>query len=295
MKTDKQQRLAYHSYLGNVRCACMGYFMHTLGQHYRDFYQTNDPRRFGRSEMPRQRHITADWLKRTVMDGRDRVILELGCGMGALRDVHPNYIGSDLSFVALTCFVSSARRIQGDIQQLPFKDERVDFCFSWATLEHVPRPDCVLSEITRVLKPGGVALLTPSWFCRPWAAKGLPVRSYLELSWPDRINKATIPLRNSLIWRSALILPARLFREIRAAIRSQPLSFEYRRLSPNLAEYIYTDCDAFASLDPHAAILYFKTRGWKVLSHPKFKCRIMARHQPVVVQKPVTQVCSQER
>ena len=61
---------------------------------------------------------------------------------------------------------------------------------------------------------------------------------------------------------------------------------EYERLTPNLEEYVGTDCDAFTSMDPQAAALYFATRGWDVLSHPTFRDRMLARHSPVVVRKP---------
>ena len=63
-------------------------------------------------------------------------------------------------------------------------------------------------------------------------------------------------------------------------------SFTYRRLTPNLHEYVGTDCDAFTSMDPHTAILYFRGRGWNVLSHPTSIARMLVRHGAVVVQKP---------
>jgi hypothetical protein len=80
-------------------------------------------------------------------------------------------------------------------------------------------------------------------------------------------------------------MPTRLVNELKALV-NKPLPFKYRRLSPNLTEYIYTDCDAFTSMDPHAAILYFATRGWRVLSHQNRWTRMLSRHEPIVVEKP---------
>jgi hypothetical protein len=57
-----------------------------------------------------------------------------------------------------------------------------------------------------------------------------------------------------------------------------------RRISLN----IYTDCDAFTSMDSHSAIMYFYSRGFKILSHPKFSSRFWARHDAVVLEKPFT-------
>jgi Methylase involved in ubiquinone/menaquinone biosynthesis len=50
--------------------------------------------------------------------------------------------------------------VVADIARLPFCDESVDAVLCIQVLEHVPRPQEVLHEIRRVLKPGGVCYLT---------------------------------------------------------------------------------------------------------------------------------------
>lgn len=255
---------------------------------YFNYYNTIDPRRWGRaeiSEMPQSRETTERWLLAAGVRP-EAIVLELGCGVGLLKGVHPNYHGMDFSLPALQSCGGPIKRVQGDMQCLPFRDQSVDFIFSWASLEHVPQPELALAEIQRILKPGGVALLAPAWNCRPWAAKGLPVRPYRELSWSDRLNKATIPIRNSLIYRALLDLPQRLWREACFFLSHRPRPFDYRRLTPNLQEYIYTDCDAFTSMDAHACIMYYLSRGLAILSHATFAHRVLARHEPVVIRQP---------
>ncbi len=252
---------------------------------YFDFYNSDDPRRWSRADMSAEFEATRSWLSRLELTSPAALIVEIGCGSGAMQEVHPGYVGLDFSLLALQGFKSGARRLNGDMQHLPLRNGCVDFLFSWAALEHVPQPEYALEEVARVLKPGGAALLAPAWHCRTWAAKGLPVRPYRELPWPDKIAKATIPLRNTLVWRSFSVMPRRVWREWRR-LRGEALSFDYRRLSPNLTEHIYTDCDAFSALDPHAVVLYYLTRGWQVLSHPGFGSRFLARNEPVVVRKP---------
>ena len=244
----------------------------------RDFYDSADPVRWGRDEMPEQERVTREWAARANVTGPS---LELGCGRGKLAGAAPKHVGLDLAFAPLPAI--RRRAVQGDMEQLPFRDGSIDFIFSWAAIEHVPHPERVLAEVERVLRAGGVALLAPAWHCRPWAAEGLEFRPYAELRAGQKVRKALIPFRNALLWRALFELPARVWRELRALLRVP--AFEYARLQPNLTEYLGTDSDAFTSMDPHAAALYFAKRGWTVISHPTFRARMLARHEPVVVRK----------
>jgi len=49
--------------------------------------------------------------------------------------------------------------IVGDIHDLPFKESTVDAVICLSVLEHVENPLKAMSEIRRVLKPGGYALI----------------------------------------------------------------------------------------------------------------------------------------
>jgi ubiquinone/menaquinone biosynthesis C-methylase UbiE len=245
----------------------------------RDFYDSADPARWGRDEMPEQERVTIEWLARSAAKG---MALELGCGRGRLARVASRYAGIDLAFTPL--LATRGKSVQGDMERLPFRDASIAFVFSWAAIEHVPHPERVFAEIERVLRPGGTALLAPAWHCRPWAAEGLEFREYASLSRGAKFRKSLIPLRNSIAWRALFEVPRRVGRELAALVRKPP--FSYHRLTPNLHEYVGTDCDAFTSMDPHAAILYFRGRGWEVPSHPTRAARMLVRHGEVVVRKP---------
>jgi SAM-dependent methyltransferase len=248
-----------------------------------EYYNALDSSRWGRSEMPQALEVTKGWRTRTA--GEAMRILELGCGRCGLAAIGAGYIGFDLALPALASAPDVARRVCGDMEQLPVTSDSIGFLFSWAAIEHVPNPERVLTEVVRVLNPGGVAILAPAWHCRTWAAEGLEFRPYSALTFRQKVRKALIPLRNLVLWRALFELPRRLLREIRYR-RGQPLDFDYSRLSPNLEEYLGTDSDAFTSMDPHAAILYFASRGWEILSHPTTGSRLTARSEPVVVRKP---------
>jgi SAM-dependent methyltransferase len=252
----------------------------------RRFYEAPDGTRWGRDTMPELERSLLGWVERSSFE-RDRVLVELGSGKGAFRHFSRlgMYLSIDLSHEALRRYTGPPYALQATIEAVPLKSRSADFVFSIATLEHVPNPQAVLEEIDRILKPMGTAFLAPSWFCRPWAADGLPVRALRDLDFANKIRKALIPLRNSVLWRSMFVMPRRLFREVQFHCAPSEWRLWYRRLQPNLEEYVYTDCDAFSSLDPHEVALFFLRRGYKILSGRSFARRMLLRHEALVVKK----------
>jgi SAM-dependent methyltransferase len=51
-------------------------------------------------------------------------------------------------------------QVFGDGSRLPFRDASVDTVLSTEVLEHVPRPELLVREMARVVKPGGKLLIT---------------------------------------------------------------------------------------------------------------------------------------
>jgi SAM-dependent methyltransferase len=192
-----------------------------------------------------------------------------------LQDVAADYTGFDLS--------DSVREylhkpfVQGCATALPFADNSFDCIWTYATLEHVPRPEQALAEMRRVLRDGGILLLAPAWQCRPWAAAGLAVRPYRELPLRLRLEKAMIPVRDSVLYRALFILPRRLVRLLCHCLRRRPTSFRYRVLRPNYERFWCSDSDAVNHMDPYEAILWFTSRGDECLSHTTALRRFLVR------------------
>jgi glycosyltransferase involved in cell wall biosynthesis len=219
---------------------------------------------------------------------KDKRILEIGCGRGDFQGIVENWIGVDIAYsvrghIKKPFTVASANA-------LPFYNESFDALWSITTLEHVPEPEHALSEIIRVLRPGGVAYLAPAWHCRPWAAKGYHVRPWSDFDWMGKLIKASIPLRNTLWFRAAHTLTRRVWREILFLLKHRrPLRFHYRKLKANYGTYWCSDSDACNSMDPHEMLLWFRSRGWNTPSHPTWLSRFIVRHGAIIVQKPLMQ------
>jgi len=100
-----------------------------------------------------------------------RCILDVGSGAGQIlrhliKRAHPeaNLVGFDLSAGMLRRARQrmKSRRPQfvaGDMMRMPFADESFDCVTCGWVLEHLPDPRPGLAEVSRVLKPGGSALI----------------------------------------------------------------------------------------------------------------------------------------
>jgi ubiquinone/menaquinone biosynthesis C-methylase UbiE len=117
------------------------------------------------------------FIKRTVegMTFERGTVVDIGCGSGAmLSEVlrsKPgwNGFGIDISRAAISYSrklaelkgVSDRSTFQtADITDLPFRNSSVDLLIASEVIEHLPEPQAALSEIARVLVPGGFLALT---------------------------------------------------------------------------------------------------------------------------------------
>lgn len=89
-------------------------------------------------------------------------LLDLGCGQPC--EVMPdgsflNFLGYGLGLDLKPCSPSWPFS-QGDLEALPFKDAVFDTITALEVLEHLLHPEQALREIHRVLKPGGVLVMS---------------------------------------------------------------------------------------------------------------------------------------
>ena len=104
-------------------------------------------------------------------DGRRIDVLDLGAGNGGVSVALANYphlrvssldVGINAVWTPL-CRTSSAVRLRplvADAEMLPFGDAGFDVVLCLETLEHLPRPARSGAEIMRVLRTGGICMVT---------------------------------------------------------------------------------------------------------------------------------------
>jgi SAM-dependent methyltransferase len=109
-------------------------------------------------------------------------VLEVGCGEGVLlRASGFAPVQLDISMTRLYRAQAAGNPlICADGMDLPFADASFDVVLLIAVLEHVSRPERIVDEAWRVLKPGGeAAILTPN---DVWMSMG----RLILLKWPPR-------------------------------------------------------------------------------------------------------------
>lgn len=89
--------------------------------------------------------------------------LEIGCGAGNfLADLKDKFgaecYGID-KFPILTDRTSSLNIMRGDAENIPIENNFFDFAFSYFTFPYIPDKLKALSEVYRVLKPSGTAII----------------------------------------------------------------------------------------------------------------------------------------
>jgi ubiquinone/menaquinone biosynthesis C-methylase UbiE len=86
--------------------------------------------------------------------------LDIGCGIGDMLQYRPHTIGVDINpFNIAICDKRGldARVMQIDV--LPFRDQSFDCALLDNVLEHIQKPENLLKEVYRILRPGGKLLV----------------------------------------------------------------------------------------------------------------------------------------
>lgn len=198
-----------------------------------------------------------------TLTGEERA-LDVGTGAGAfalalaplVREVVGVDIVPELLAEAGKRATENTQFLEADAEELPFPPDSFDVVSTARTLHHVPRPEIVLAEMTRVLRPGGTMLVVDQLApVDPLAA--------IEL---NRFEQARDPSTTRIL---ADVDLRGLFDSNGLVLRSSESVVEDRDLESylDLAGCHGQDRDRARSLAPARATA---TYGWYVLSKPSF-------------------------
>jgi SAM-dependent methyltransferase len=214
---------------------------------------------------------------------KDKRCLEIGSSGGFFQDLVVDYSGTDVAESLAKYYHKPYIVCNGS--NYPFDSADFDAIWTITVYEHIPDLQAAMEEISRLLKPGGVLFFLPAWQCRPWAADGYPVRPYSDFDLRGKLTKASIPIRDSVLWRSFFLFPKRLWRLTAYLFGYRFDRIRYEKIKANYEIYWTTDADACNSIDPFDAILWFKSNGFECLSHPSKLSSFFVRTGALVFRK----------
>ncbi|MHC5066684.1 MAG: class I SAM-dependent methyltransferase [Planctomycetota bacterium] len=112
-----------------------------------------------------RRRIFFELIGQHLGESGDREILEIGCGAGGMLGPLGKYgrvTGMDISqdYIQFCRSRGYERVLTGSGYELPFPDDSFDLVALFDVIEHIPDDERVLSEVRRVLKPGGKIFLS---------------------------------------------------------------------------------------------------------------------------------------
>lgn len=163
-------------------------------------------------------------------------------------------------------------------------DNAFDAVWSYAVLEHVPRPEKALREMRSVIVDRGLILLAPAWQCRPLAANGYSVRPYRDFDLHGKLIKASVPIRDSIWFRAMTLIPQRAISLTRYWVSRDEVSFKYKELTPNYEDFWTSDSDAFNLMDPFDVILWFESRGDRCLNYLTWQSKFIVRTGFLIIE-----------
>ncbi|MFH1262190.1 MAG: methyltransferase domain-containing protein [Pseudomonadota bacterium] len=197
------------------------------------------------------RYSLTRWLLRRFSAAHARCerrvdLLDLGCGPGNCLRGLPHWIrcfGSDLDLEALRTarVVSGAQVFVSDASEISLKSGSLDFVVMLDVAEHVREDRKVFSEASRVLRPGGICIVTAPAHQLLWGSHDEVVGHFRRYSRRDLVGKLRANGFELLEKRYLLpvtffsILGLRLWKRLR-----KKRTDDFFRLSPAVSSLVTT-------------------------------------------------------
>lgn len=132
-------------------------------QEYRLMYELEEHHWWFQGRLMMTEGLLAEYILPAFAGRRPR-LLDMGCGTGLFlqRRAECEACGIDLSPQALGYCASRALRnvAMADAARVPFADNSFDIVTAFDLIEHMPDDHAIITEILRILRPGGYLLAT---------------------------------------------------------------------------------------------------------------------------------------
>ena len=152
---------------------------------------------------------------------RSQAVLDIGCGAGNLskdlQDLGYQVTSVDLSEDAINyCYTRGLIRARvADAARLPFPSNYFDFAVASEILEHIQDDGKTMKEIRRVMKPGGVVIITVPAIPMLWSYQDVywgHFRRYTRHSLEVLLQNEHFQILKLSYFNFSLFLPAALIR-----------------------------------------------------------------------------------
>ena len=154
-------------------------------KYFYDSFAADFDRCMNKYDLQRRLFIIFDDLLPAPLEGMS--VLDAGCGTGWFsaeaqrRGAVVVAIDMGVELLKQAAQKSSLSLVAADALALPFADNSFDICISTEVIEHTTNPEQAVYELGRVVKPGGIIVLTTPnkvWFFAVWLANVLHMRPY---------------------------------------------------------------------------------------------------------------------
>ncbi len=145
------------------------------------------------------RYISTRYLRAAMAEASayaQGVLLDAGSGLSPYRDLFHGRIERYVRFDWPQSWNEAPPDLIADAQQLPFRDGSVDTILATELIEHLPRPQQFLQEAKRLLRTGGV-LIVSAPFMEPVHEEPRDFRRFTEYGLRAIVEENGFVVRNA--------------------------------------------------------------------------------------------------
>lgn len=221
-------------------------YFDSTSDYWQAIYESDAPKTYAAYRLRQQHQFALAFVR---SHSHIQQVLELGCGAGLLAmdfaEAGYNVTAVDIApkMIERAQAMAKARQVEVDwrvdkAETLPDADGRYDAVIALGLLSNIPKLDAALAEMWRVVRPGGVLVVTmPNAFALDvWVA--LP-RSLSIMIWSPRFRRLTARIGN--IWRFVRRRPLK-----------DPQALRYGRTMSSFAMLKKLQAAHFDDVQPHA-------------------------------------------